>query len=433
MTTRELVEQRAQLVADQRKLVAQADAAGRDMTAEENAKWNEMDAEADRLFESIKKRKKLEAAERSLETPGTEIPAPDPTYAHVRLSHEERSKKEMAAFSAWVRFGENGLNPEQRMIMAQKRTFLNMNGAEVPAEIRAQSTTTTAGGYLVPQGFSEELQKYLLAFGGVREVARAFPTPAGNDIPWPTVDDTTNVGELLSENSAANAQDVAFGQVILKAFKFSSKIVLVSMELLQDSFFDVNSILRDLLGERIGRITNTYFTTGAGSTAAPQGVVTGAQSGKASTSTTALTYEDLVDLVHSVNPLYRPGSSWMMNDGSVKYIKKLKDSSGRPLWQPYGISGIGTEVAQDQLLGYPYVINQDMADIGRAGSPLVGSKSILFGNFNRYIVRDVMEMTLLRLTERYAEYGQVGFLAFARSDGRYINTKAVSYFKNADS
>lgn len=431
MTTRELIEQRAKLIADMRAICANADAAKRELTQEEDAKWNAMDADADRLKSTISKRTKLEAEEREIENPGAKpISAP----ANGNITSEERAKKENQAFTSWLRYGLDGLTPEQKQIMAQKRTFVNMNGADMPAEVRAQSTTTTAGGYTVPQGFSEELQKFLKQYGGVRSAARAFPTPAGNDIPWPTVDDTSNKGELLAENSPANAQDVTFGQVTLKAFKFSSKIVLVSMELLQDSYFDVNVILRDLLGERIGRITNDYFTTGTGSSE-PKGVVTEAGLGKtgASGQTSTVIYNDLVDLSHSIDPLYRPNARFMFNDTTLKAIKKLVDSSGRPLWQPYAVAGFGTNVAQDKILGYDYTINQSMADLGTSGSPVVGNKSILFGDFSRYIVRDVMDMTLLRLTERYAEYGQVGFLAFARADGRAINSAAIKYFINPTS
>jgi HK97 family phage major capsid protein len=238
------------------------------------------------------------------------------------------------------------------------------------------------------------------------------------------VDDTANVGELLAENVAAAAQDVVFSQIILKAYKYSSKIVLVSMELLQDSFFDIGTILRDLLAERIGRITNTHFTTGTGS-GQPQGVVTGSGLGKtgAAGQTTTIIYDDLVDLEHSIDPLYRPGSIFMMSDSALKVIKKLKDSSGRPIWQPGADASLQVgQAAFNNIMGYPYVINQDIA------VPAINAKSVLFGNFSKYIVRDVREFTLLRLEERYAEFGQVGFLAFTRSDGRFINAAAVKHY-----
>lgn len=428
---RELIEKRNKLVADMRTLVTLAETKeGPDqgvMNAEQNTQFNAMDDEMEKVSAQIERRQKVEAAERLLaESSNKSAPPALENRARNPMTAEARKAGETKAFEQWIRFGFEGLNPEQRAIMATRRSTIT--ASELPEEVRAQAVGSGAGGgFLVPQGFSEELEKALKAFGGIREVARLFPTPTGNDIPWPTVDDTMNVGELLAENIAAASQDVAFGQVILKAYKYSSKLVLVSMELLQDSFFDVGTILRDLLAERIGRITNTHFTTGTG-TGQPQGVVTGATLGKTGITgqTTAVIYDDLVDLEHSVDPLYRPGSSYMMADSSLKVIKKLKDTAGRPIWQP-GLSA-SLQAGQESfntINGYPYQINQDMAVMA------ANAKSILFGNFSKYVVRDVREFTLLRLQERYAEFGQVGFLAFTRCDGRYINTAAIKYYANS--
>ena len=280
----------------------------------------------------------------------------------------------------------------------------------------------------MPEGFAGEFDKALKAFGGIRQVARMFPTPDGRDIPWPTVDDTANVGELLGENVAAAEQDVAFGQVVLKAFKYSSKIVLVSMELLQDSFFDIGTILNDLLAERIGRITNTHFTLGTGS-GQPQGVVVAAGLGKtgASGQTTTLIQEDIIDLEHSVDPLYRPGCSYMLADSTLKAIKKLKDSTGRWLFQANNEASLAAGNQGPNINGYPFTVNQDIAAMAAS------AKSVLFGNFGKYVVRDVREFALLRLQERYAEKGQVGFIAFTRHDGRAINANAIKYYINAAS
>jgi HK97 family phage major capsid protein len=135
------------------------------------------------------------------------------------------------------------------------------------------SATTTGGGYLIPQGFSGQLEEALKWYGGMYQAAELVPTETGNPLPWPTVNDTAQVGELLGINTAAAAQDFAFGQVVIGAFKYSSKLVLVPIELLQDSFFDLNTFLARKLGERLGRITNTHFTVGTGGGAQPNGIV----------------------------------------------------------------------------------------------------------------------------------------------------------------
>jgi HK97 family phage major capsid protein len=176
------------------------------------------------------------------------------------------------------------------------------------------------------------------------------------------------------------------------------------------------------LGNRIGRIQNDHFTTGDGS-GKPKGVVNASASGVTSVADPP-TYDNFVDLVHSVDPAYRSNGKFMMNDATLKTIKKIKvlqysgDTTGVPLWSPSLVAG-----QPDMILGYPFVINQSMA------SPGSTAKKVLFGDFSKYLVRDVRDVTLLRLDERFAELGQVAFLAFARSDGDLLDagTNPVKY------
>src|SRR5262249_1198337 len=155
------------------------------------------------------------------------------------------------------------------------------------------------------------------------------------NLPIPTVNDTANVGEIINENSAVNQQDVAFGQLVLGAFKYSSKMILVSVELLQDNAINLAAFLGDALGTRIGRITNTHFTVGAG-TRLPKGLVVAAASGKVGLTgqTTSVIFDDLVDLEHSVDPSYRQGARFMFHDKTLAALKKIKDTQGRPLFLP---------------------------------------------------------------------------------------------------
>jgi len=199
---------------------------------------------------------------------------------------------------------------------------------------------------------------------------------------------------------------------VLDAWKYTSKAVLVSVELMQDNSVNLPQLLGQLLGERLGRITNTHFTTGTG-TGNPNGVVTAATFAQATTGAanmTSISYANLIALYHAVDPAYRNNAKFMMNDNSISKIKLMVDSNQRPLWLP----GL-VDRAPDTILGAPYVINQDMA------SMTATAKSILFGDFSKYLIRDVRDMTLLRLDERYAEFLQVAFLAFMRTDGDLLN------------
>lgn len=299
-------------------------------------------------------------------------------------------------------------------LMSRDRASINREFRdERMTELRAQSVgTNTEGGFTVPEGFWNSLIESRLAFGGMRQARTfVFQTATGNDLPIPTTDDTSNVGAILTENTEDAEQGVTFGQIILQAFKYTSKFVLVSFELMQDSAFDIASHLGGALGVRLGRIENTHFTTGTGS-AQPNGAVTASSLGKTAASSTAITYAEIIDLEHSVDPAYRLGAEFMFNDSTLAAIKKLTvgSSDARPLWAP------GMAVGQPNTIdGQSYVINQDMASIA------TGNKVMLWGDFSQYFIRDVGSMRLKRLDERYAEFDQVAFVALMRTDADLID------------
>jgi HK97 family phage major capsid protein len=319
----------------------------------------------------------------------------------IEAKIEETNERKMHGagkelFAKWMKGGDRALS------------------AQDWADVRAtmSTTTTTEGGYTVPTDVAAAINDVLKAYGGVRQEATVISSTQGNDINFPTSNGTSEVGELIAQNTTATASDPVFGVVTLSTYKFSSKIVAVPYELLQDSNADVIAFVTKRLGDRLGRITNTYFTTGTG-TAQPKGVVTAAASGKVGTTGQTLTViaDDLIDLVHSVDPAYRvPGSCFMMADSSLKVVRKLKDSTGRPIFMP-GYDGLGRAMG-DSLLGYDICINQDVAAMA------ANAKSILFGDFSKYTIRDVMGMTLFRFDDSaYAKLGQVGFLAWMRTGG----------------
>lgn len=315
----------------------------------------------------------------------------------------DQAAAEARAFNAWMRHGMEGLDPEQRQLMVARH-------AQLTPEQRAQTVTTSGGGYLIPQGFRQVLEDALLQFDGVRgSRATVLRTATGNDLPMPTANDTGNKGEIISINTQHNTQDVAFGQTTLNAYMYSSKIVLVPVQLLQDSAFDLDAWLPMKLGERIGRIQADHHTTGTGS-GQPNGVVTASTAGKTAASSSAVTHDELLDLKHSVDPAYRQAAEWMFNDATLLVLKKLKDDDNRPLWAP----GIAVR-EPDMLDGDPFQVNQSMPSMEAS------AKSILYGDFSKYMIRDVTDVQLLRLTERYADYLQVGFLAFQRNDADLLD------------
>lgn len=329
-----------------------------------------------------------------------------------RKAHDER-KPHLNAFWKLMRNGDRAMSQDDWSAL---RNTMSVG-------------TAGEGGYTVPTEVATSVANALKYYGGMRSVAEVFTTQSGNDINFPTSDGTSETGELIGENTTATGADPSFGVVTLKTYKFSSKVVAVPFELLQDSSIDIEAFIRDRLVERLGRVTNTYFTTGTG-TAQPRGIVTAAASGKVGTTgqTTSIIFDDLVDLVHSVDPAYRAlgRSRFMMNDASLKVIRKLKDTTNnRPIFIP-GWDGLGGAMP-DTILGYPVTINQDIATMA------ANAKSILFGDFSFYKIRDAMDLTMFRFDDSaYIKLGQIGFLAWQRCGGNFVDVGgAVKYYANS--
>ena len=421
--TAELRERRRALYEEARSTLDEAERDSRDLAGEDLARWESQMAEVDRLGREIEARDRDEETRTRLEGNVTEPPI-----------HRNGNNGQPAtppgvtpydvAFRSWIRFGRDGIDQTQRRALQGGLTNFDTDSPEQRA---IGVGTGSAGGYTVPQGFLRDLIVRMKAYGAVRRVARVITTDTGADTPIPTFDDTANVGRILGENTQLTATDVAFGTKTIKAYMYSSDLVLVSYQLMQDSAFDVQNELTDALGARLGRIMNQHFTTGTG-TAQPQGFVTGGTTGVTGATgttvafgtSTADAYANLIGLIHSVDPAYRQSGNcrWMIGDVALGTIRKLADTTGQPLWQPSLQQGV-----PDSLLGYPVEINPDMA------APAANAKSAAFGDFNAgYYIRVVRDVQMVRLDERYADYLQVGFFGFARADGLVRDANAYKLF-----
>ncbi|MDP2358012.1 MAG: phage major capsid protein [Beijerinckiaceae bacterium] len=318
-------------------------------------------------------------------------------------------------YAKWLRGGDNALN-------AQEWT-----------KIRNTMSTTTGseGGFTVATTVANQVLDALKAYGGMRSVAEVIRTAQGNSMLFPTSNGVSEEGELVAQNASAADLDVDFGSVALDVYKYSSKVVAVPIELLMDSSVDVEAFVRQRLVTRLGRITNKHFTIGTGSSQ-PRGVIVGAAVGvtaaNATSQVSAVTYDSLVDLQHSVDPAYREGGRgrWMFNDLTLRQLRKVKDGSSRPIFVPGYESG-PPGAAFDTLLGSPIVINQDVANMA------ANARSIAFGDFGHYKIRDVLDISMFRFTDSaYTKKGQIGFLAWMRSGGNLVDVGgAVKVFVNA--
>jgi HK97 family phage major capsid protein len=405
MTIQTMRERRNGLAVEARKLLDESK--DKAWTAENQTKYDGLTGEIVEIDQRIEREQKL-----------LDLAAEE----HVQNRDRDRDPKakrdtedmlsDIKIFDCWMRRGEKGLSAEQAT-----KLYNTMS-----------TTTGSEGGYTVPSLIASELINSLKDFGGMRAVAQLLTTAQGNPLSYPTSDGTAEVGELLAENTAAAALDPSFGTVGLNVFKYSSKVIAVPIELLQDSSVDIEAFVRARIIERIGRITNQHFTTGTG-TAQPRGIVTGASSGKVGTTGQTLTviYDDLVDLLESVNEAYQLGGEckFMFAQTVRGLLRKLKDTAGRPIWTPGYEAGI-TAGAPDLLLGKSVVINNDMP------VPAANAKSIIYGDMKKYIIRDAMAVNLMRFDDSaYASKGQVGFLAFIRSGGNLVDTAAVKYYAHS--
>lgn len=416
---KELRDQRTKILEDLRTLVDATETTG--MSADELEKHSKLEAEFTRLDKDIEARTRLADLEERMAKPQPTPDVGDPKPGGGPDLNDERAYTR--AFRSWMMHGRDGLDANQRRNLAV--------GLLDAAETRALGVGVSgAGGYTVPQAFLADLVIRMKAYGAVRRVAKIVNTDSGADMPFPSMDDTANVGRILAENTGLTQTDVAFTTKTLKAYMYSSDLILVSYQLLQDSAFDIEQELKDALAQRLGRIMNQHFTTGTG-TAQPQGLVTGGTVGVTGATgttvlfggTTAAAYGNLVSLLHSVDPAYRQSGRcrWMMGDVALSVIRTLADAQNRPLWQPSLQDG-----TPDSLLGYPVEINPDMA------APAANAKTVAFGDFQAgYMIRDVKAVQMVRLDERYADNLQVGFFGFARADGIVRDANAYKLFQHS--
>ena len=434
--TKERREKLGELHKRMNDLLDKASGENRKFTTEEDAEFKRMSDEFDLHRDFVLKADDLEKRGLDLNNPDRD---PDDIRMDSRTGESKRKKKERAkenptaedralVVQAWCR-KQMGFGLKQRHVEALRRCKINPNRRSLDIaqgtdyapirdefhkqrniEKRALSTINlAAGGALVPEGFLNRMEAALLFYNSIRPIAEVMRTEGGGPLPLPTVNDTANEGEILGENKATSEKDVEMGSIILGAHKFGSKMIIVPVELLEDSAFNLVEFLGKICGERIGRRENRAFTLGTGNNG-PLGVVPSATAFSAA-SATDLAFDDVNKLFFAVDPSYQLNGTFMFHNQVVLKLRTLKDSQNRPLWI---VDPLGNQ--PDSIMGRPYVFNQHMDSTFAAGK-----KTILFGDFSKYIIRDVASTRMRRLVERYAEKDQEGFVMFRRADGALID------------
>lgn len=411
---KDLREQMARIATEARSKLSEAtDKTNEARAAEIEREFDAMMVEHDRLDGVAKRMEKVDAAVRASQ--GVDLSKrPVAERTSVAAVDDGAKVDYRTAFYAMIANGGiDGLDSEHRSVLQR-------------AEVRAQTAgTNSAGGYTVPVELAAFIEKAMIASGPMYDsnLFTVINTTSGNTFNIPTVNDTAVTAVAHTEGGTVTddgGKDVTFGQAVLGAYAFDTNWVRWSYELANDSILNMESLLGELLGERLGRIANSKLTTGSGSSDV-EGIVTNSTLGKTAAAVAAVTADEIIDLIHSVDPAYRssPSTAIMMNDSTLSAVRKLKDGQGNYLWQ----MGNYQAAVPQNILGYNVVVNQAMA------SQATGNKIMLFGDMAKFYVRKVGAPTLFVARERFAP--DYGILGYARFDGVLANTAAIKHLKNA--
>lgn len=295
-----------------------------------------------------------------------------------------------------------------------KKTFWNAMRRKnfYDVENALQVGTDSEGGYLVPDEFEHTLVEALEEENFFRSIATVIRTSSG-DRKIPVVA-TKGTASWIDEEGAYPESDDSFGQVSIGAYKVAT-MLKVSDELLNDSVFDLEAYISKEFGRRIGAKEEEAFFTGDGK-GKPTGIfnAAGGASDGVTTAAAGITFDDVMDLFYAVKSPYRKKAVWVLNDTTVKALRKLKDNNGNYIWQPSVQAG-----QPDMILNRPYHTSAYVPEVA------AGAKVMAFGDFSYYWIADRQGRSFKRLNELFAANGQVGFLASQRVDGKLILSEAV--------
>jgi len=426
MTLKEMQEAREKLVAQARAALEEINKNTDEARAAElEQRHDTIMADLDKLDAKIAREQRTAAAERGVEeTRERQLRDGRPPYGETNT--DEQRQGELTYRTAFHRYLQSAgntalLNDEERALLHRGFQAIDKD------EQRAQTTANAAGGYTVPTELQAIIFRTMKMWGPMYDpgVTGEIVTSGGYGLPFPTVDDTANSAAASTQGVALTddgSGDVVFGQKQLDAFSFATPWLRVSKELADDSLFAMEALLGSLLGERLGRLANLQLTTGSGSSA-PNGIVTASATGKTAASTTAIVYDEIIDLEHSIDPAYRgaPMAAYMFSDPVLQAVRKLKDGQGNYLWQ----AGNVQQGTPGTLNGRRYHINQAMSQ-----AFTTGQKLMLFGDLSKYLVRKVGSPLIGAIQDKdfWPGFGIAGWIRF---DGELMDAAAVKHLKLA--
>jgi HK97 family phage major capsid protein len=401
-TLNTLIEERSGQAAKLSELVKSVDK--RAFNSDEEAKFDKIEAEIKALDSTI------DRMERSRKYETIQEDMVEERIAADRPASVDAEKELRSAWYDYMVEGRNGMAPKSREILQKRGTATQIVG------------TNSLGGYLVIPEFSKAMIEVMKAFGGVLNLITPNDSATGASLTIPKEDTTSQVGTLITETTADTVADVSWSNVSLSAYMFTSNIIKLSWEFLQDNAYNAEQRLINIAGKRIGRALSAYLTTGTGS-AQPEGFITGAGAAAVTTaSATVVTPDEILDLIHSLDTAYRAGATLVFNDATLKALRKFKSSTNEPIWQPSIREGVPSTI-----YGVPYQVIHEMASAGTTAN-----KFMAYGNFNEaFYVRRVLADQLVVMKEKYADQRVNGYFVHSRWDAKVVNANAIKLMQHA--
>lgn len=388
MNSKELREKRMNLITQAREILDTAEKENRNLTVDEEQKYDRIMEDVDKLAKDIERLERIEQLEKEMRASVAE-----PIKPIIETRNNGENKEYRDVFMKMLRQTIHGLDPHEL------RTLKLGDAGK--------------GGYLVPTEFERRLVQKLEEENIMRRLATVITTENDRNIP---VESDYGTAAWTAEEGQFNESDATFSQAVLKAYKLTT-LIKVSEELLEDAAFDLETYIINAFARRFGVAEEAAFVAGDGN-GKPTGVLKDAQLGVTTAASNAITFDEIIDLYYSLKSPYRNRASFIMNDATAKVIRKLKDNDGQYLWQPSVQQG-----QPDMLLGRPVYTTAGMPTIA------AGANVIAFGDFSYYWIADRAGRTIQRLNELYAVNGQVGFRGYERTDGKLILPEAVKTLK----
>lgn len=394
-----LIEKKGTLIAQMRELTDKADAEKRNLTPDESIQFDKIEKDYDDLLASIERKERIKKIEDSQkqEDQGRGIPG---------------APKEMTEERAWHEYLQrgDGMSAEAKSVLQKRGTATQVIG------------DASLGGNVAPTIFSNRVIEVMKAFGGMLGLVDIEETNSGQPLTMPKEDNTAQTGGWIAETDTDVVQDTTWSLVTVGAHMLTSKVVKLSWEFLQDNVIGAENRLINLLGKRMQRTLSTALVTGSGS-GQPEGFITGGGSAAVTTaSATVFVYDEIIDLIHSLDPAYRQNASFVFNDTVLKAIRKLKSTTGEPLWQPSMREGV-----PDRIHGIPYTIVTEMANYGTSTNKFMAIGDFKAGMFVRKAKNDM----LVALKELYALQRSAGYFMVSRWDAKVIDASAFKIMAHA--